>query len=209
MGEEDLQLTPRSAAKAETAGVANAAGGWDQQGYGDDSTAIVAAGDGAVAESKYGEDMTGTGGSNKGIEEFLKDSGLAQYQDGLINMGFDDMEALIAIEEEDLDELKPKMKRGHRRKLLAAIRVIKGEESDSDDEAGMEASMSDSESSSSSSSGSDSESEDADEDAGQEGEGKEEEGGDKEEALVLGGSMAIRATNGGKEAAAVSKAEVG
>ena len=143
--------------------------------------------------------------ANEGIDDFLKKNGLAQYQDSLVDMGFDDMEALLAIEEEDLDDLTPKIKRGHRRKLLAAIRVIKGDESDSDNSE-MEASMSDSSSSSSSSSGSDSESDEENEDEQQEGkDGQEEKKTDEHDTTIIhGASMALKGADG-KAAAAVSE----
>eukprot|EP00948_MAST-09A_sp_MAST-9A-sp1_P003085 g3085.t1 len=108
LGSEDLVLTPRSGAV--------------------NDAITTAATEGKEMEPVDVNRMY----EEQALKDFLKENGVSQYIDNLFDLGFDDMEALIALEEEDLEELN--MKLGHKRKLMAAIKTLRGEASDDDDD---------------------------------------------------------------------------
>ena len=60
--------------------------------------------------------------------DWLFDHGLTRYENTFIHAGFRQTESLYLMKEEDMDTLG--MKRGHKRKLVAALKRLKHREED-------------------------------------------------------------------------------
>ena len=62
------------------------------------------------------------------MAEWLFDHGLTRYENTFIHAGFRHTESLFLMKEEDMDTLG--MKRGHKRKFMAALKRLKHREED-------------------------------------------------------------------------------